>query len=138
MRDPLDPTSTFWNIHVIVRNLGHRTALITFSDWQFESKLRGKFTSKDFPERNQTLTVLAGKPVFWTIRFVMSPEYHIPALINGKDSLSMNFSFTSKDMAGIEESFYQAAWRYTKGSFSLITDERRYKIADAKPSQDLN
>ncbi len=128
-RDPKDLTSTFWRLWVNARNLGKETAFVHVSDWTFQSEKRGAIKKADFPENDLKFSLPPGKKAKLMTQFVMSPEYHIPALISGEDALVITYKFESRDMKGEEEGTYEATWRYTKGKFSLLHDERRYQIS---------
>lgn len=129
-RDPKDPTSTFWRLWVNAQNLGKEAAFVHVSDWTFRSEKRGDFGKADFPENDLKFSLPSGKKVKLVTQFVMSPDYHIPALISGEDAMVITYKFESRDTGGEEKGTYEATWRYTKGKFSLVQDERRYQIIE--------
>ncbi len=126
-KDPKDSTSTFWQLEGHVRNLGKQIAFVQIKDWSFDSTKRGHFTNSDFQEKELTFTLARGQKANWYVTFVLSTEHHFLPLLNGDDVLTIKFTFVSKDMSGKEECTYKATWKYTKGVFSLLEDDRRYR-----------
>jgi len=126
-RDPADATSTFWYLVIEARNLGSETALVRIGDWSFVSEKRGSIKKDDYKILDTSLSLPPGNRIRWMTSFVMNPDYHIPALVKGEDVLVIKYRFESQDMAGKEEETYQSTWKYTRGKFALVNDNRQHQ-----------
>ena len=129
-KDPNDASSTFWYLSMQAQNLGKETAFTHLKNWSFESNTRGKITKEDYKQGEREFSLPSGDKIEWSASFVMNSDYHIRKLINGEDTLTIKFQFTSVDMSSREECTYKATWGYTKGKFLLVKDSRQYRAKD--------